>query len=197
MDNKNVSIIGHSFVTHLQRFLDKNPSFDRNFRVQGVSTSLIGSGGLKTGQLRSLKEKIIESKPHVVVLVLGDNEVGNKDPIDVCHDLLTAAALIKEWTGAKIIQLGVFPRFWNNEHPYFRDNYNVQAIQLNQYLRDNIDVEAGIYFWVCTKLAITVHNVIKYFDMSHPITGGVHFNDSGNCVFYNEIRRALIVLLKI
>ena len=144
-----------------------------------------------------MKERIIKTKPHVVLLVLGDNDVGNKNPVDLCHDLLVTGVLIKEWMGEKVIQLGVFPCFWNPEHPYYKANYNMKAIQLNQYMCDNIDIEAGMHFWVCTRLAITSHNVNKYIDKSHPITGGVHFNNAGYCIFHNEIRRALITLLKI
>ena len=185
-----VAVVGHSFVNHLQTFMKKDVFVDDAFGLDNTRVEFIGVSGLTISKLRRVEHRVRNFKPTVVVVILGDNDIGNGVDQDLLMLRLTAAVtMLKAWAGAaKVIKIDICPRFCAQSYKYYCASYEEVALAVNAGFREQVgeDVE-GIYAWGCRGLSFHDARQVNWSG------DGVHLKAAGNSLLYQGIRKALQV----
>ena len=191
-------MVGHSFTHRLESFVDSRQDKDRDFDLQGVEVKYHAAGGCKIADVwDSFGDQLIERKPHIVVLAIGDNDVDRVASADGLGRYVAGIAdKIREETGAKVAVSQIMPRYpargeFEGRWP-FSVSYNGKAAVANAALCDDImNYRRGIAFWRHAFVAFPSQDQTRYDkvrDMYYS-DDGVHLGPGGQCMLYKSYRQ--------
>lgn len=108
MDNSSflsVCLIGHSFVTRLQRYMQTNSQL-RNLKLDSdyFNVFTCARGGLRVAQLPAFVS--FPTKPHMCFSQIGENYLLRCDVNKLATDILSFAYYLHEWMGISILIVG-------------------------------------------------------------------------------------------
>ena len=189
MPMQKVAIVGHSFVNHLREFVRSDRCAEKSFGLANAEVRFFGVSGLAIGKLRQIEHSLRNFGPTTVVLLLGDNDIGNGVDAELLTlRLVAAVAMIQRWAGtSKVIRMDICPRFWVPSYKYFCEQYEETAMYVNADFREQVQMQSlsRIFSWSCRGLSFHDARRVNWKP------DGVHLQVPGNSLLYQGIRKAL------
>lgn len=146
MDNSSflsVCLIGHSFVTRLQRYMQTNSQL-RNLKLDSdyFNVFTCSRGGLRVAQLPAFVS--LSTTPHMCFIQIGENDLLRCDVNKLTTDILSFASYLHEGVGIPIVIVGQLLR----RQPWASSrDFNVKIVEANLLLKAQCSKHEGIYFW--------------------------------------------------
>ena len=185
-----IAIVGHSLVWWLNHFIQNDANTLPNLGITNADVRCILTPvkkGLIIDDLLLIKDDLIQFRPDIMVLILGDNDLYKTAPEDLSLRLLAAGTLLRGWTGAaKLIHFELFPRFWTSSAHYFTPTYNQDALLVNERLREGVRDLHQTFVWACHGPSFHDSRASKYF-----LWDGVHLNNEGQVLLCRAVQKAI------
>ena len=195
-----IVIAGHSFVTHLDKYMDDyfGPRNNMGLSYNSASVLWMGRGGHTIASFREEElSKLKSAKADIIHLELGTNDLADgKDPLSLSSEMESLVSELLE-SGVHFVAVGqIIPRndpqdpWWIRHHPLPPD-FNEKVPLYNKFLKQMLAPcchEKALYwrhrgFWNPSVA------VLEEGD-------GVHPNDYGSYTFYRSVRGSLVHGLK-
>ena len=181
-----IAVVGHSFVVHFEEFVRNDSLLYGNLGLDDTRVAYFGKGGLRLPQIDRFEDGIRSFSPHVIFLILGDNDLYESAPDVVADRVLQAHDKLKAWTGgAKIIMFSLFPRFWTSDNYYFTPSYNQDAIWVNETVTNRVAQLPRSFTWNCHGPSFTDRRASNYFEAD-----GVHLKANGQVKIYQALTKS-------
>lgn len=203
MEYNKIAVLGHSFVSHLKRKTFQKGNVETSIRLDlglnHTEARYFGAPGLTTAGVRRFKRHVREFGPHVVVLLLGENDMHEQtakgysnSPTLFAKRLVSVASLITAWSGGSKVIIGqLMPRFWSHTNVYFQYYYNEWAEDVNFELVKMTKNVPGVCFWrhkfICEGDSLIFRQIPHLFDK-----GGVHLNVKGEIYLLRSLKHAVL-----
>lgn len=202
---KKVSLCGHSFIRRLEDETYANPKLEKSMNIAEADITWLHKGGMtwfSFGEAREGKQAVIQSKPDLLYLELGTNDLDSyMPPLDVAQKAISVVNELLD-SGVKRVILGeVIPRsrsgrvplsmFEENEYAYnnFMTNMLIHEQASRRTPVDERFKNPHVWFWKHKGLRTPESCVLKW--------DGVHLNeDVGLPKLYGSIRMALLAGLR-
>jgi lysophospholipase L1-like esterase len=184
-----IMIIGHSFITRLSQFLDKNEGRFHNYHLEydQVNVKHLGKGGKTVTYARYMDlSEVSQYKPHIVYIELGSNDLSKKNgqPEVIASELHEFA---NDLLGIGVIQviIGQVLHRKGRGIPHRLGSYNLRVTTFNNICKALFDssISPGCYFWQHISLYKKEHTIQR---------DGVHLTDIGQKRLFRSIRGALL-----
>ena len=186
-------VLGASEARDLGELMAANrPPFHHNFGFDNnqVQVSVYGVGGRTVRKTGAFDMGIVDSfEPDIVVLTVGGNDLAFSEhwgrPEVVGHSLLLLAErLHEEFDVARVVVPSLGPRFKPYGNWSYPDDYLKKVDICNQYLQVVLDDAQFASFW----------NNNKHFQWGQHLFNpdGVHFNSTGQKLWYKSLRGSLV-----
>ena len=184
---------GHSFVAHMQKYMNTLPDYMHNFGVfpgQG-SLSFISKGGATVARLRKDHNirKILRLQPEIVVIEAGTNDLADADlsAADVCAEMLELARDVLDCHVREVIVGQVILR---GEEGLKRavDDFEQKVYEYNHRIEDALQYLPRASFWH--------HRKMWKVDIEAQLEDGTHPNALGNKKLYRSIKGAIQATMK-
>lgn len=194
MPNYKVVIAGTSHVRRLRDAIDEgsDPAFEAHFGLSQISTDFVCGGGWGLEDIVRHQSQILRSKPHVLVLQVGSNDICSADccPLIIADALLDTACHLQQCGNiSSVIVCHLLPRSLGVYMPTAEavSAYTLARVKFNQF----IDVVASDY----TKVKVWKHKKLFNPIQEVLLSDGVHLNTSGQYKFYKSLRGAILFAL--
>ena len=187
-----VTVIGHSFITRIDRMLVQQFGLQHNFGVNSniAEVKIMARGGMKTSDLRP--QSIAATHPDLVYLEIGSNDLcGTSTDGPRVGKAIYNLAMGLVQAGVKKVVVGEIIYRVGQGIPARVSEYNYRVINLNRYLQTVLDQDN------CEKLALWRHKGLWQATVPIYCEDGVHLNERGNRRLYRSIRGAIMKYLRL
>ncbi|CAC5396515.1 unnamed protein product [Mytilus coruscus] len=181
--NLHVTLLGHSFIRRLNRFMDSCDKFDNlRFLKSNFLINCRAQGGLTVARLAQQKQLCTFSyHPHMIFLQIGGNDAANRrtNAYQIAQDIFAFAMYLHYGLNVNYVVIGQL--LYRSESVTYA-GYNDKIIQINTLLQEKIkeNDENAISYWH--------HRGFLCFD-------GVHLNHFGMRKYFKSVRSAVKTIL--
>ncbi|XP_062572922.1 uncharacterized protein LOC134234884 [Saccostrea cucullata] len=184
-----VCIIGHSFVSRLQRYMDSNSSLmNLNLDSDNFNVWVCARGGLRVSQLKDFIK--FKNKPHVCFIQIGENDILRYEMEKLSTDILSIASYLHEGMDIPVVIVGQLLR----RQPWASSSdFNAKIVAANNFLKAGCSDLEGVHFW---------HHRGFWSDLNFLCYDGVHLQCPGSPVhvvssspmhrYWRSIRSAIL-----
>lgn len=187
-----IAVTGHSFVRRFKEFLESDEKLDLSLGLVGCDVKIIGEGGLTVPRLNSKMHGFLNGEgrgTELLVVMIGDNDVGRRDPRQIAMDILEFVTRCRGSFGVrKIVLMQLMPRYCRG-----RDFYNSIANQINSILEEESGTLQGVIFWRHDFVAFPEENAAKFSQNKDLyLKDGIHLTRRGYAKLYKSVRDAIM-----
>lgn len=181
-----VSILGHSFIRRLERFIDNVDGY-KNLRLSQdkFSVDFRAKGGLTVNKLVKQQNLLtFNAMPHLIFIQIGGNDACDiqRSAPTIAQDIVSFALYFCHGLGIKIVIIGqLLPRYENRTF----QGYNDKIMCINKLITEKLHnlSEPRILFW---------HHHGFWSDINFLSFDGVHLNHQGMLKYFRSIRSAIL-----
>jgi lysophospholipase L1-like esterase len=183
---KSVLLIGHSFLTHLQKDIKYGLIGSNNFGLNSSNQAIVffaASGGMRAYHLNSQLSFVSDVAPEVIVIDIGTNDIdGGMLPQDVAQQIKTFVYdIIRIPAVKKVVILQVLFR---ERHGSRCPEFNQRVTELNTILKRFALDKKDVVYWKHRGLWQAWKSTLR--------SDGVHLNLRGEHLYYRSIRGAIL-----
>lgn len=187
-----VLVLGHSYISRLNKFIDCDP-LRANLALEksAVLSFMIDVGHDQPGNVFSASSQldlVWELSPDAVVLDLGSNDLcdGTATSESTVLAIVDLALRIGRIPGVRhVLVCSIIPRLYV---PQWKPNFNSNVHDTNRMLAKFLEGLPNVHFWRHRSFALN-HNKLFSHD-------GFHFNEAGMLRYYRSIRGAVMKAYK-
>jgi lysophospholipase L1-like esterase len=194
-----IQLFGHSFVTRLKSFIPTNDKFNYKLNLhQPALVQYSGYSGANIAKLRDNLETIEDFQPHIVIVVIGTNDLydNSNTPQSVTQQIMDLVdSLLFRYDVQKVIICPVLHRI----EPTVRTRWPVHVPSFNR----RVDETNTLLQQACTQCTHerAIFWRFKGFWSEEAksqvfAADGVHLSNRGQIRFYQNLRGAVVSLLK-
>ena len=189
MSAPRVLILGHSFVRRLSSFLSNSASYSSDLALADLANvSLFGVGGRTVAKVEKFDlDHVRISKPDIVILELGTNDLTCLPPESVGSALKELVHTLKHNCGVRVV--GVCQVIKRSSSPPKMRDFNSRVLKLHKYLKVVLEPVPFCFYW----------RHIGFWNPSSDIylKDGVHLNTLGLMKLYRSYRGAVLKSLSL
>jgi hypothetical protein len=146
LNSLRICLVGHSFISRLQRYMDSHQILQNLNLDQGRYTvSVRARGGLRISNIaRSRDFLTFDVLPHMCFLQIGENDIRLCSDEVIVRDILSLASYLHSGLGIRTVIIGQLLR----RQPWASSSdFNDRIIAINIELRERTSSMDGIHFW--------------------------------------------------
>ena len=186
-----ITVTGHSFARHLKLFMDKDEDilnrYNEGFNLykEGSETKFIFKSGCDIHYFKkSMISQVILSKPHLIILELGSNDLTKKEvsPSALALEIYNISkSLVQSVTKFVLVSSIIHRKVTKSAMEI--DTYNARVDLYNQLMMLKCESDKELIFMSHSRLKRGV-------DILKP--DGIHLNGRGNYLMYMSYKNSLV-----